>query len=85
MADEIIEQIIVRATQRAYDKWAIEHPSLAAVIDRITLTQQAVEPLRSSDEYRQAVEAYHRSRNEVDLFNRLIELAAPILQTIPTG
>ena len=85
MVDETVEQVIVRAVQRAYDAWALEHPSLASVIDRITLTRQTVEPLRQTPEYQQAVDAYHRSRNELDFLNRLIELAGPILQTILTA
>jgi len=73
------QQIVVRAVQQAYDAWAIEHPSLASVIDRIELTQQAVESLRQSQGYKDAIEAYHRSRGELELLNKLIELAGPIL------
>ncbi len=82
MADELVEQILVRATQRAYDGWAVEHPSLAAVIDRITLTQRSIEPLRESEQYKQAVESYQRGRNELELLNKLTEIAGPIIQKI---
>lgn len=85
MASEIIQQIVVRAIQQAYDKWADEHPSLAAVIDRITLTEHAAESLRTSDEYRNAVAAYHESKSELALLQQLIELAGPIVQAILAG
>ena len=79
-----VQQIVVRAIQQAYDAWVIEHPSLASVIDRIELTQQAVESLRQSQGYRDAIEAYHRSRGELELLNRLMDLAGPILAGILT-
>ncbi|MDY6913156.1 MAG: hypothetical protein SVT52_01675 [Planctomycetota bacterium] len=85
MADEMVQQIVVRAVQQAYDAWAAEHPSLAAVIDRISLTEQTVESLRDSEQYRQAVAGYHQSRSELELLNKLIDLASPILGAILAG
>ena len=80
-----IQQIVVRAVQRAYGAWAAEHPTLASVIDRIALTEQAVESLRESQAFRDAVDAYHRDRGQLELLNRLIDLAAPILTAILAG
>ncbi len=85
MENEQVQQLVVRAVQQAYDAWAAEHPSLAAVIDRITLTQQAVESLRGSKSFRQAVENYHSASIELQLLDRLIELAGPIVSAILTG
>ena len=85
MANDDVEPIIVRAVQQAYDNWAVEHPSLAAVIDRIELTQQTVESLRDSQAFRDAVEAYHNSCGELELLNRLIDLAGPIITAILAG
>jgi len=85
MSDEIVRQTVARAVQRAYEEWQQEHPSLAAVIDRITLTERAVESLRDSPEYHQAVAAYHRGLSEADLLNRLIDLAGPMLAAILAG
>lgn len=85
MTDELVQQTVVRAIQRAYDGWAIEHPSLANVIDRISLTQNAVESLRDSQEYRDAVAAYHRGMSETDLLARLTALAGPILTGVLAG
>ncbi len=85
MEDDYIQQLVVRAVQQAYDAWAAEHPSLAAVIDRISLTQQAVESLRSSRAFRQAVEGYHSAAAEMQLLDRLTELAWPIVSAIMTG
>ncbi len=85
MTDELVQQTIVRAVQRAYDGWAVEHPSLAAVIDRITLTQHVVESLRDSPEYRDAVAGYQRGLTETDLLVRLTELAGPILAALLAG
>lgn len=79
MASEPIEQLVVRAVKQAYDAWAAEHPGLAAVIDRIALTAQAAQSLRASADYRQAVADYHRGLAEVDLLNRLLDLAGPII------
>ena len=85
MTDEIVQQTVVRAVQRAYEEWQQEHPSLAAVIDRITLTERAVESLRDSPEYRQAVAAYNRGLGEADLLNRLMDLAGPVIAAILAG
>ncbi len=85
MSDEIVQQTIVRAVQRAYDGWAGEHPSLAAVIDRISLTECAVESLKDSAEYQQAIAAYHRDMSDANLLNRLVELAAPIVMSLLAG
>ena len=85
MTDELVEQTIARAAEQAYDQWAAEHPSLAAVIDRIELTVRVAESLRESEQYVAAVEAYHRSRGEQDLLSRLLELAGPIVQAILAG
>ena len=85
MIDEIVQQTIVRAVQQAYDGWAGEHPSLAAVIDRISLTESAVESLKDSTEYQQAIAAYHRDMSDVNLLNRLVELAAPLVTSLLAG
>ncbi len=82
MPNKIIEQTIVRAVGLAYNEWAAEHPSLAAVIDRIALTHSAVDSLRNSSEYAAAVAAYHQSRNELELLNQLTELAGPIVRSV---
>jgi hypothetical protein len=82
MASEEIEQVIVRAVEQAYDAWAAQHPTLAAVIDRISVTHQTVESLRASEDYRQAVADFHQGMAEADLLNRLIDLAAPLLTSL---
>jgi len=85
MADENVQRIIVSAVQRAYDAWAVEHPSLAAVIDRISMTERAVESLRQSQQFRQAVDEYHTSRGELEFLNRLMDLAGPVIASIMAG
>ena len=82
MADEIVQQALVRSIQKAYDEWAGRHPSLAAVIDRISLTQRAVDSLRDSEKYLSAVQAYHESKNEFELLEKLTALAGPVIQVI---
>jgi len=88
MTDEQIKQInefIERATEQAFDYWAVEHPSLAAVINRIRLTERTAQSLRQSPEYRQALAAYRKGRDELAFFARLIELAEPILRAVIGG
>jgi hypothetical protein len=82
MANELIEQAVARAVQQTYDAWAAQHPSLAAVIDRIALTTQAAQSIRDSAEYKQAVADFHQGLAETDLLNRLLDLAGPILAGI---
>jgi hypothetical protein len=82
MASEFVEQVISRAVQQAYDDWAAEHPSLAAVIDHIAVVERAATSLRRTDGYRAAVAAYHDSRNELDLIDKLAELATPIIRSV---
>ena len=82
MSEEKINQLVASAVGGEFQQWAIKHPSLAAVIDRIRLTEQAVESLRKSDEYRQAIAAYHRDQNELSLLGQLAELAGGILHDI---
>ncbi len=85
MENEQVQQLVVRAVQQAYDAWAVEHPSLAAVIDRITLTEQATESLRNSPQFAQAVEGYHSASIELLLLDKLIELAGPVVSAILAG
>ena len=85
MSDDTVQQAVAQAVGQAFDLWAVEHPSLAAVIDRITLTQRAAESLRDSDEFRQAVAAYHQGLCEADLLNKLLDLAGPIISRLLAG
>jgi DNA-binding GntR family transcriptional regulator len=82
MPNERIEQLTVRAVQQAYDAWAAEHPNLAGVIDRITVTEQTAQSLRASADYRQAVADFHRGMAEADLLNHLIDLVSPLLTAL---
>ena len=82
MTEEKINETVAAAVGEAFDQWAVEHPSLAAVIDRVRLSNHTVESLRSSEAYRQAVAAYHRDRNESNLLVKLAELAAPIIHDV---
>ena len=85
MENEQVQQLVVRAVQQAYDVWAAKHPSLAGVIDGITITQQAVESLRNSPQFGQAVASYHDASIELKLLDRLAELAGPIVSAILAG
>jgi len=82
MENDIIQSTVEKAVRQAYADWAVEHPNLAAVIDRIVIAERSAERLRETDEYKQAVAAYHDSRNELDLFNQLLAIASPILQQL---
>ena len=80
-----VNNIVSQAVGRRYDEWAAEHPSLAGVIDRMELSLQTAERLRETPAYWEAVNAYHQSRSELALLNRLLELAGPILRGILGG
>ena len=82
MTDETTQAVVAKATERAFDDWACEHPSLAAVIDRIRLTRRAGETLSNSQGYRNALAAFQASRDEQAFLTRLIELGGPIVRTI---
>jgi len=85
MSEQAVQSAVERAVGQAFDRWANEHPSLAAVIDRIMVTDRAVESLRESDEYRQAVTAYHNGMSENDMLNKLLDLAGPVISRLLTG
>ena len=85
MSDETVKLAVEQAVGQAYQAWAAEHPSLAAVIDHVVLSQRATESLRASDQFRQAVAAYHRGMSETELLNRLIELAGPLITALLAG
>ncbi len=86
MENDIVQTNVLsaveKAVQQAYADWAAEHPSLAAVIDRIVIAERSAQRLRETAEYKQAVKAYTDSRNELDLFHQLLALAGPILQQV---
>ena len=71
--------------QRAYDDWAAEHPSLAAVIDQVTLTEHATESLRDSPEYVQALADYQQGQSHLTLLEQFVDLAGPVLKRILTS
>jgi len=79
MTDPTVRDAVAQAVGEAYDHWALEHPSLAAVIDRIRVTERAAESLRRSRAFAEAVEAYHQSRGKLDLASRLLDLAEPVV------
>lgn len=76
MSDGTVQRTVSRAVDRAYDAWAAEHPNLSAVIDRMTVKRRTVASIRETRSYRQAVAAYHDARNELELLERLTDLAA---------
>ncbi len=82
MTEEKVNELVAAAVGKKFEEWAAEHPSLAAVIDRIRLTEHAVASLRQSEQYRQAVAAYHRDRNELGFLSELAELIGPVLQAL---
>ncbi len=82
MTDEKINEMVADAVGKEFEKWGVEHPSLAAMIDRVRLTERTVESLRDTDGYRQAIAAYHRDQNGLNLLAGLAELAGPILRRI---
>lgn len=77
-----VQSIVEKAVQQAYADWATEHPSLAAVIDRIVIVERSAQRLRETAEYKQAIAAYTDSRNELDLFGQLLTIVSPILQQV---
>lgn len=82
MSNDAIRSLVEQAVAERYAAWAIRHPSLAAVIDQVTLRQQAVESLRATAGYRQAVEAYRQAQVEQTLLGELLTLADVVLANI---
>ena len=82
MNEAKVTELVAAAVGQTFDEWAIRHPSLAAVIDRISLTERAVQSLRDSAEYRDAVAAYRRDINELAFLAQIADLAAPVLHAI---
>ena len=68
-----------QAVGQSFEQWASQHPALAAVIDRVRVTDITVASLRNSPEYRQAVADYTQGVTELNLLSQLIKLAGPIL------
>jgi len=80
-----VQELVAAAVSQAYENWAAEHPSLAGVIDRIELTQQTTERLRTTTAYHDAVEEYNQSNGELAFANRLLDLVSPLLLQILGG
>ena len=80
--EQKVNELVVRAVQRAFDAWAAEHPSLAEVIDRITLTQRAIESVRASEAFGQAVAHYEAESLEASLLGSLVDIARPLIAGI---
>jgi hypothetical protein len=82
MSDTRIATLVEQAVGKRFDQWAAGHPSLAAVIDRVVLVEQAAQSLRATDTYRQAVDAYRQARGKQQLIEELTTLAGAVLETI---
>ena len=85
MSDETVQELVSRAVNQTFEKWAAEHPSLAAVIDRIRLTERAAESIRNSEDYRKAVASFYRARSETEFLGQLLTLAGPIVRSLLAG
>ena len=75
-----IQTAVTEATGQAYRTWARAHPSLAGVIDRAVLIERTAQSLRNSPQYKQAIDGFYETRNEMNLLNQLMELAGPALR-----
>ncbi len=74
-----VQQLVEAVVGGKYDEWAVQHPSLASVINRIAVINQTVESMRDTEEYKAAVAEYVQGRIEVDFINKIIDLAGPII------
>ncbi len=82
MNDNVVPETLARAVGQAYEEWSVEHPSLAAVIDRTRLSGMAVDRLRETAEFRRAVASYYRNRSEVELLDQLLSLAGGAIRAV---
>ena len=85
MSNPQMNEIVAAAVGEAFRQWAGQHPSLAAVIDQIRLSERTVELLRNSEAYRAAVEAYRRDQRDMALFQDVLGLAAPLVARLLGG
>lgn len=83
--DHTIEALVEQAVEQAYAIWSASHPSLAAVLNRLSLQERTATSLRESDAYHQAIDAYQDARNETKLLGQLLDLAGTILPTLLAG
>ncbi len=79
-----IQPLVAKAVEQAFDAWAAEHPALAAAIDRLSVTQTAVESLRRSPQFAAAIAAAGQARTELDLAQTLLALATPLVAGLLT-
>lgn len=80
--DKKLNEKIEKAVGVAFDNWAQEHPSLAAVMDRIEICERTAISLRKSDECRQAMKNYQQAAVESDILSRLTGLAETIIPLV---
>jgi hypothetical protein len=85
MANDTIEKSVQQATQKAYRRWASEHPSLAAVMDELRLQSRVEQSLRETPEFRSAVRSYRRAGCETCLVRELTGTAARLLGGLLAG
>jgi hypothetical protein len=81
-SDDFPRRIVALAVERAWEQWALEHPSLAAALDDVQLINQAAESVRRTPAYRRAVETFYRDEQTLMLFERLWSLAGPALREL---
>ena len=85
MEPKPVTEIVEEAVGQAWDAWAAEHPSQAAVIDQLDIKHRTAAELRETEEYRAAVEAYHDGLAETDMLKRLVEMAVPLVGAVLGG
>lgn len=82
MTDQRVRELVEQAVSDRYGAWAGRHPSLASVIDRMTVVEQAAQSIRATPAYAEAVAQYHQAGGEQELLGRLLGLAETVVATI---
>ena len=79
MQTKTVQQQIETATQTAWDKWAALHPNLSSFINNLKLQSKVAENIRTSEQFKTALENYYNNKNESAFLSELSEFAYSIL------
>ena len=82
MTNQKMVELVEQAVEKAWDQWALEHPSLAEAINASGIREQVAVTIRDSQAFKDALEHYKQSGNQLGLLAQVIELAKPLIASL---